>query len=130
MACCGEGHKKLDANGIGKCSVPMWMNGMPAGFCDEPAYGEPTPCKTFRDAYGKLRRTDGRYAGYVPYLACPGHGGPKAPYIDVVFDGPPGPEAGRFVEVENALGHGFNAGKWVQREDGYWVLRIPKPAAS
>ena len=23
-------------------------------------------------------------------------------YVDIVFDGPPGPESGRFVEVENA----------------------------
>ena len=46
-------------------------------------------------------------------------------YIDIVFDGPPGPQAGRFVEVEDANGKGFSFGKWVQREDGYWALRIP-----
>lgn len=45
-------------------------------------------------------------------------------HIDVVFDGPPGPEAGRFVEVENDEGHSINFGEWVKRDDGYWVLRI------
>jgi hypothetical protein len=44
--------------------------------------------------------------------------------IDVVFDGPPGPEAGRFVEVENEYGESINVGEWVYREDGYWVLRL------
>lgn len=42
----------------------------------------------------------------------------------VVFDGPPGPEAGRFIEVENAYGESVNAepAEWRQREDGHWVL--------
>ena len=26
----------------GKCSVPSWIAGFPAGSCDEPAYGEQT----------------------------------------------------------------------------------------
>lgn len=45
-------------------------------------------------------------------------------YIDIVFDGPPGPEAGRFVEVESSDGRGMRFGEWVQRSDGYWALRI------
>lgn len=45
-------------------------------------------------------------------------------YIDIVFDGPPNHEAGRFVEVENDEGTSINFGEWVQRDDGYWVLRI------
>jgi len=45
-------------------------------------------------------------------------------YVDVVFDGPPGPVAGRFVEVENMNGASCHIGEWVHREDGYWVLRI------
>lgn len=45
-------------------------------------------------------------------------------HIDIVFDGPPGPEAGRFVEVENDQGRSIRFGKWVQRPDGYWVLRF------
>lgn len=48
--------------------------------------------------------------------------------IDIVFDGPPGPIAGRFVEVENELGASINIGEWVERDDGYWVLRIPDTA--
>lgn len=48
-------------------------------------------------------------------------------YIDIVFDGPPGPEAGRFVEVENSAGASISFGEWVHRSDGYWALRIPGP---
>ena len=47
--------------------------------------------------------------------------------IDIVFDGPPGPTAGRFVEVESPQGTSISFGEWVKREDGYWVLRIPNP---
>lgn len=46
-------------------------------------------------------------------------------YIDVVFDGPPSHESGRFVEVEDAQGRSINFGEWVERADGYWCLRIP-----
>lgn len=71
-------HELVD--GVGKCSVPMWQYGCPAGFCDEPAYGKPMPCATFRVAYsGEIMRFDGKYNGYVPGLACENHGGPKAP---------------------------------------------------
>jgi hypothetical protein len=52
-----------------------------------------------------------------------GNGRPKR-FIDVVFDGPPGPDSGRFVEVENEYGHRVNLGKWIDRGDGYWALRI------
>jgi hypothetical protein len=45
-------------------------------------------------------------------------------YVDVVFDGPPAPEAGRFVEVENDQGVSIKFGEWVHRPDGYWALRI------
>jgi len=44
--------------------------------------------------------------------------------IDIVFDGPPGPEAGRFVEVENDKGESIRFGHWVKREDGFWALRV------
>lgn len=47
-------------------------------------------------------------------------------HIDIVFDGPPGPEAGRFVEVEDHAGRSICFGNWLQREDGYWVLRLPQ----
>lgn len=45
-------------------------------------------------------------------------------YIDIVFDGPPTHEPGRFVEVEDSGGRSINYGRWVRRENGYWALRI------
>lgn len=58
----------------------MWSAGGPAGFCDSPAYGERPEGKQWRNAYtGEMMRFDGRYNGYVPGLACPGHGGPSMP---------------------------------------------------
>lgn len=52
--------------------------------------------------------------------------------FQVVFDGPPGPEGGRFVEVEDAKGRSVNVGEWVERGDGTWALNItiaPQSAA-
>lgn len=45
-------------------------------------------------------------------------------YVDIVFDGPPGPITGRFVEVENHLGASIRLGEWVHRPDGFWVIRF------
>ncbi len=39
----------------------------------------------------------------------------------VIFDGPPGPESGRFVECETNEGVGVRVGEWDQK-DGYWRL--------
>lgn len=50
----------------------------------------------------------------------------EAAGLHIVFDGPPGPEAGRFVEVETPDGRSVNAGEWHQRPDGYWELRIAR----
>ena len=44
-------------------------------------------------------------------------------FIDIVFDGPPGAQAGRFVEVEDSTGAGIKVGEWIQDGD-YWRLRI------
>lgn len=44
--------------------------------------------------------------------------------IDVVFDGPPSHESGRFVEVEDMAGKSISVGEWIKRDDGYWVLRF------
>ena len=44
--------------------------------------------------------------------------------INIIFDGPPGPESGRFVEVEDDDGKSITIGEWIERDDGYWVLRI------
>lgn len=44
--------------------------------------------------------------------------------LQIRFDGPPGPESGRFIEVEEvSTGRGINAGEWVK--DGHdWLLVI------
>lgn len=47
--------------------------------------------------------------------------------INIVFDGPPGPETGRFVEVENDAGASISVGHWIERPDGFWSLRIEPP---
>lgn len=60
------------------------------------------------EAVGPITRTEGQY-------------------IDVVFDGPPGPESGRFVEVEDQSGASVSVGEWIERDDGYWVLRMAVP---
>lgn len=49
---------------------------------------------------------------------------PKRKYR-IRFDGPPGPEAGRFVEVENENGESINVGEWKEQNDGTWILEIP-----
>jgi hypothetical protein len=76
MSCLSNSNMKL-VNGVGKCSVPMWIMGCPAGFCDEEAYSErPEPPYYYKDGRtGQRRRGDCRYDGYVPALACPAHGG-------------------------------------------------------
>jgi len=47
--------------------------------------------------------------------------------IDILFDGPPGPVSGRFVEVESPAGVSIKFGSWVRRDDAgddWWALRI------
>jgi hypothetical protein len=44
--------------------------------------------------------------------------------LDIVFDGPPGPECGRFVEVETIEGRSVRVGEWIDRGNGLWALRI------
>lgn len=131
MASTQKHHHEL-TNGVGKCSVPMWQMGCPAGFCDAPAYGERPPCnRIWSHVHGRYIRTDFKYDGYVPGLACVAHGGPEAPpkpsapFIDIVFDGPPSHDSGRFVEVEDESGKSISIGEWVKRDDGYWTLRVP-----
>jgi hypothetical protein len=46
--------------------------------------------------------------------------------INLIFDGPPAPESGRFVEVETDDGYSISLGQWLERPDGYWTLRIEK----
>ena len=49
--------------------------------------------------------------------------------IRICFDGPPGPEAGRFVEVENEEHKSICFGEWVQEGD-YWYLEFPDAQAA
>lgn len=54
----------------------------------------------------------------------------QEPHICIVFDGPPGPESGRFVEVETSDGKSIRLGTWRQRSDGLWSLDLPVVPAS
>lgn len=103
MSSTSKHHHEL-TNGVGKCSVPMWMCGCPSGFCDKPAYGRRPECKrTFNYAAGQYQRLDLKYDGYVPGLACEIHGGPKPTHFGdpcvhcgiAHDDAPPGPCKGR-----------------------------------
>lgn len=49
-----------------------------------------------------------------------------ARFVDIVFDGPPGPDACRFCEVENEKGKSLMYGEWINRGNGYWALRVPR----
>jgi hypothetical protein len=83
-------HHEL-TNHKGKCSVPMFSGGAPAGFCDADAFGEPpTSPRVWHSPKQMYVREDGKYDGYVPGLACPAHGGPKCPGLEIeegVFSG-------------------------------------------
>lgn len=54
------------------------------------------------------------------------HQGSFVTYIDILFDAPPGPTSGRFIEVEDESGKSIQVGEWIERADGYWALRIPR----
>ncbi len=43
--------------------------------------------------------------------------------MDIVFDGPPGPQSGRFIEVESPPGTSIKLGEWIELPP-YWVLRF------
>lgn len=81
-AACQQEHEDAITGVVGRCSVPMWMNGLPSGSCGKTAYGRRPDESTFwNHAAGEEQRLDGRYAGYVPDLACPAHGGPTMPNV-------------------------------------------------
>lgn len=50
-----------------------------------------------------------------------------SPTLDIIFDGPPGPESGRFVEVE-VDGRSVRVGEWLKRGE-CWVLQIKRSPA-
>jgi hypothetical protein len=45
--------------------------------------------------------------------------------IHLVLDGPPGPQPGHFIEVQDEDGRSIKVGHWVEKEHGYWHLVIP-----
>jgi hypothetical protein len=65
----------------GKCRVPMWMGGCPAGHCGEPANGPQYPREY-------LAHIDGRYLfdrpAYCFGPCCEAHGGP-GPNDPIIF---------------------------------------------
>jgi hypothetical protein len=67
-----------------KCRVPMWMGGLPSGFCDAEAFGPQYPREY-------LASKDARYMfDRPPYCVgpcCPAHGGPKADEPIIFQDG-------------------------------------------
>ena len=67
MATTSRHHHEL-TDGKGKCSVPMWCGGLPAGFCDADAFGE---------------QLDPNHQSYAPGLVCPVHGGPTCPGLEI-----------------------------------------------
>lgn len=57
----------------GKCRVPMWMGGFPAGFCDQPANGPQLPMEVL--FWKRAWRREDR--PYCTGPCCPNHGGPR-----------------------------------------------------
>jgi hypothetical protein len=74
------------------------------------------------DIFDRLERAEGRVEALQRELS---KSGASPQLVDIVFDGPPGPESGRFVEVEDMEGASISYGEWVKRPDGLWALRIP-----
>lgn len=44
--------------------------------------------------------------------------------VDIVFDGPPGPLSGRFVEVDRLDGTSIGVGQWIDKPQGWSALRL------
>lgn len=64
-----------------KCRAPMWMGGMPAGYCSEKAYGHQLPQQYLEQTRGR------RDSAYCFGHACPMHGGPKETEVRIFQDG-------------------------------------------
>lgn len=59
----------------GKCGVPMWMGGSPAGRCGEVAYGPQYPREVIADQNPRYFLDNPPYC--PPGPCCPNHFGPK-----------------------------------------------------
>ncbi|MEG8223789.1 hypothetical protein OSJ57_24795 [Sphingomonas sp. HH69] len=96
-------HHKPKCGVEGKCSVPMWSSYVPAGFCDQPAWGqqysEREPARgqsgKYADPSWPLRDRNGYYPSHIAHLGprmaigycCAAHGGPREDQIRFVRDG-------------------------------------------
>jgi hypothetical protein len=47
-------------------------------------------------------------------------------YVDFVFNGPPDQRPAEFVDVEDRNRRSVRYGEWLERDDGVWVLRVPR----
>ncbi len=45
-------------------------------------------------------------------------------YIDIVFNGPPRNDHGKFIDVQDAEGNSIGTGSYVNRGDGTYALRV------
>ena len=71
------------------------------------------------------------------YGGVPRRGKEATVKINIVFDGPPGPEPGRVVEVEDTDGDSVRIGIWMKYPKGqmefgsktksWWVLQLEVP---
>ncbi len=79
---CQQEHEDAIDGVLGRCSVPMWLGGCPAGTCGKRSFGERPHSRLWMNyAAGRTMREDLRYDGYVPGLACVAHGGPDGPNV-------------------------------------------------
>ena len=102
--------------------------------CSQLEYGKPrtplvccgtvdTPTTQVRDAIKELLAERNRLAAELAEARKQLEAKPSGE-LRFVCDAAPGPEGGRFVEVEDASGNSIRAGEWRQRGDGLWELRV------
>lgn len=72
----------LAAGVVGKCSVPLFGIGGPAGFCDQDAYGQQYRCELLPPRYQHPNRPP-----YAPGYCCKNHGGPGEDDVRFMLDG-------------------------------------------
>ena len=103
------------------------LNGKRHQFGDDPLENIKAKCEQYQTTNDIGDPEFHAILGFIYDAACKLPNRPAAgegDYVDIVFDGPPSHESGRFVEVENAKGQSIRFGEWVHRPDGFWVLRI------
>ena len=105
--------------------------------CPAPAVWELTTGPSYEDVTHSCAEHVGEMldGGPLVGIACVNQERHAVDTLDVVFDGPPSAESGRFVELEGFYGYepgrlgprGVGGPEWI--EDGeFWRLRIQVPA--